>query len=87
MQLTYHRAGPEDLELLVYDDFEDEDDEDDDLDFAGCCGNGCGLNDDDFFEIECPSCGEILEFDCNDIIDADEEEEASESTSETEPEA
>ena len=38
-------------------------------------------------EVECPSCGEILEFDCNDIIDADEEEEASESTSETEPEA
>lgn len=61
----------EDLELLVYDDFEDEDDEDDDLDFAGCCGNGCGLNDDDFFEIECPSCGEDIVID-ESILDVGE---------------
>lgn len=42
---------------------EDEDDEEDDIfDFGGCCGSGC-MSDDDFFEIECPSCGEDVVID------------------------
>ena len=39
-----------DVEELVYGDDEDEDDT-------------CGCEDDDFFEVECPNCGEDLEID------------------------
>ena len=51
----------DDLEMIVYEDLEDGDG----LDFAPGCG-GCGMNvmdDDDFFEIECPSCGEDIVID------------------------
>jgi len=47
-----------DLEMVVFD-------EDGDFSFGqGCCG-GCGEDElgDDFFEIECPSCGEDLVID------------------------
>lgn len=46
-----------DVETMVFDDF-DEDDED------GSCGGCCSmLDDDDFFEIACPSCGEDIVID------------------------
>ncbi|MDO4517506.1 MAG: hypothetical protein Q4C76_10365 [Bacillota bacterium] len=48
----------EDVEELV---FEDEDD--DDFDFGSCCGQCGDLDDDAFFEIECPSCGEDIVID------------------------
>ena len=38
-----------DVEKVVYDDEDEDDDE---------CG--CGCDDDDFFEVECPNCGETL---------------------------
>lgn len=41
-----------DVEKLVYDDEDEDDDE---------CG--CGCDDDDFFEVECPNCGETLMID------------------------
>lgn len=50
-----------DLEVLLLDD---EDEEGNVLNF-GCCGQGCSdLDDeDDIFEIECPSCGEDVVID------------------------
>ena len=51
----------DDLEMIVYEDLDDGDG----FDFAPGCG-GCGMNaisDDDFFEIECPSCGEDIVID------------------------
>lgn len=42
-----------DMEMVVFDE-DDEDDEDDD---EGCCGSCSTLDDDDFFQIACPSCG------------------------------
>ena len=41
------------LESYVYDD--------DDCDC--CCDDDCDCCDDDFFEVECPACGEIIYFD------------------------
>ena len=41
-----------DVEKVVYDDEDEDDDE---------CG--CGCDDDDFFEVECPNCGETLMID------------------------
>lgn len=46
-----------DVETMVFDDF-DEDDEDESC--GGCCSM---LDDDDFFEIACPSCGEDIVID------------------------
>ena len=46
----------EDLEALVYDDWEDDEDDDDVLPFPTELG-------DDFFEVECPSCGEDIVID------------------------
>ena len=47
----------EDLEMIVYEDWEErEDDEDDVISFPSGLG-------DDFFEIECPSCGEDIVID------------------------
>ena len=43
-----------------------EDEEDDDYECDGDCCNcdeECDLADDDFYEVECPSCGEIVCFD------------------------
>ena len=46
----------EDVEEIVFDEFDDDDDDDDDeIDFADLG--------DDFFEIECPECGEDLVID------------------------
>lgn len=54
----------EDVETMVFEDYEDDDDV---YDFSpsSCCGK-CGeddLDDDTFFEIECPSCGEDIVID------------------------
>ena len=52
-----------DVEELLY---EDEEDYDDDYECDGDCCNcdeECDLADDDFYEVECPSCGEIVCFD------------------------
>lgn len=46
-----------DVETMVFDDF-DEDNEDESC--GGCCSM---LDDDDFFEIACPSCGEDIVID------------------------
>ncbi len=54
----------EDLETLVYDDWEDDEDDDDVLPFPTELG-------DDFFEVECPSCGEDIVID-ESALDADE---------------
>lgn len=52
----------EDVEDMIFEDYDEEDD-DDEIDFANCCG-GCGdVDDDAFFEIECPSCGEDIVID------------------------
>lgn len=50
-----------DVEKVVYD--EDDEDEDDDEDECDCC---C---DDDFFEVECPNCGDSLVID-EDVLEA-----------------
>ena len=56
-----------DVEEYLYD--EDEDDEYDDFDECdgdcSCCDADCELagDDEDFFEVECPSCGEVICFD------------------------
>ena len=50
------------VEELLYDC----DDDDCDCDCDGdcdCCDEDCDFGDEDFFEIECPSCGEIVCFD------------------------
>ena len=65
-----------DVESVVYDC--DEDDEDDDCccGDCDCCDEDCDLFDDDddedgeFFAIECPSCGDIVNFDSS--IDPEE---------------
>ena len=49
-----------DVEKVVF----DEDDEDEDE-----CGCGCEDEDDDFFEVECPNCGEQLVID-EDVLEA-----------------
>ncbi len=57
----------EDLETLVYDDWEDDEDDDDSiLPFPGG-------EEDDFFEVECPSCGADIVID-EDVLDAGEVE-------------
>lgn len=43
------------LESFVYDD------DDDDCDCDCCCG--CDDDDDEFFEVECPACGEVINVD------------------------
>lgn len=52
----------EDLEMVVYEDWE-EDDDDDTLSFSS--------DSDDFFEVECPSCGEDIVID-EGVLDAGE---------------
>lgn len=47
-----------DVESLVFDEWEDEDCED-----CGSCCCASALDDDDFFEIACPSCGEDIVID------------------------
>ncbi len=54
----------EDLEMLVYDDWEDDDSDDSIVPFP----DG---GDDDFFEVECPSCGEDIVID-EGVLDAGE---------------
>ena len=46
----------EDVEEVLFED-------DDDFDFEGCCGQCGDVDDDAFFEIECPSCGEDIVID------------------------
>ena len=50
------------VEELLYDCDDDECDCDCDGD-CDCCDEDCDFGDEDFFEIECPSCGEIVCFD------------------------
>ena len=51
-----------DVEEYLYDEDEDEYDECDGD--CACCDADCELADDeDFFEVECPSCGEVICFD------------------------
>ena len=55
-----------DVEEFLYDEDEDDDyDEYDECDGdCSCCDADCELADDeDFFEVECPSCGEVICFD------------------------
>jgi len=54
----------EDLEMLVYDDWDDYEDDDDVVPFPTEL-------DDDFFEVECPSCGEDIVID-ESVLDAGE---------------
>ena len=58
--------------LLDLDDKDDDEDWDDDTCLGNCadCDFDCGFDDDDFddeddeyFEVECPACGEIINFD------------------------
>ena len=55
-----------DVEECIYDDYCDDDD--------CCCDDDCcGDHDDsDYFEVECPACGETLEFDFDDEDDSDD---------------
>ena len=56
-----------DVEECIYDDYCDDDD--------CCCDDDCcgGDHDDsDYFEVECPACGETLEFDFDDEDDGDD---------------
>ena len=48
-----------DVEEYLYDD-EDEFECDGDCD---CCTEDCDIDDEDFFEVECPACGEVICFD------------------------
>ena len=60
------------VEELLYDE-EDEDDFDDDFECDGnCCDcdSDCELADEEFFEVECPACGEVICFDSS--IDPEE---------------
>ena len=52
-----------DEECEEYDEDEDEYDEDDDDDCDGDCENCDGCDDEEFYEIVCPSCGETVCFD------------------------
>ena len=54
------------LEELLYDDCDCDCCDDDDYECDGnCCDcdEDCELADDDFFEVECPACGEVICFD------------------------
>ncbi|MBQ9087136.1 MAG: hypothetical protein IJY47_08140 [Clostridia bacterium] len=54
------------VEELLYDDECDCCDEDDELECDGncdCCDEDCELNEEDYFEVECPSCGDTICFD------------------------
>ena len=46
-----------------YDEFDDEDEDDDDFCCDGDCDCCSGCDDEEFFEIVCPSCGETVCFD------------------------
>ena len=53
-----------DLEMIVFEDFdEDEDDEEDGFLCSGACPANIEDLGDDFFEIECPECGEDIVID------------------------
>ena len=55
-----------DVEEYLYDEECDDDDCDcccDDDDCDCCCDDDCDCCDDDFFEVECPACGEIINVD------------------------
>lgn len=75
-----------DVETELFDDFDDEDYEDDDEDFdfddddtpfyevtCGACGQKLNVSEDVLIEgeIECPNCGELLEFDFSDLFEAE----------------
>ena len=51
-----------DVEEMLYED-EDEDDEFECDGECDCCDEDCELCDDDYFEVECPACGETICFD------------------------
>ena len=64
-----------DVEEVLLEEFDDEDYDDEDEEFecdGDCCNcfEDCELNDEEFYEIECPSCGEIVCFD--EDVDSDE---------------
>ena len=73
-----------DVESDIYDDEDDDDDcdccdfEDEDNPFyevtCGACGQKLNVSEDVLLEgeIECPNCGELLEFDFSDIFDGEE---------------
>ena len=53
-------------EILLDDDCDCCCDDDDDFECDGncdCCDEDCELEDEDFFEVECPSCGDVICFD------------------------
>ena len=54
-----------DVEEMLYDDACDEDDFDDECDGdCECCTEDCEFaEDEEYFEVECPSCGEVICFD------------------------
>ena len=63
------------------DDFDDDDDYDDDDDVfyevtCGACGKKINVSEDVLLEgeINCPNCGEVLEFDFSDLFDEDDED-------------
>ena len=52
-------------EILLDDDCDCCCDDDDDFECDGncdCCDEDCELEDEDFFEVECPSCGDVICF-------------------------
>ena len=64
-----------DVEEVILEEFDDEDYDNEDEEFecdGDCCNcfEDCELNDEEFYEIECPSCGEIVCFD--EDVDSDE---------------
>ena len=75
-----------DVESELYDDEDYDDDFDDDDDYdeddvfyevtCGACGKKINVSEDVLLEgeINCPNCGEVLEFDFSDLFDEDDED-------------
>ena len=64
-----------DVEEVILEEFDDEDYDDEDEDFecdGDCCNclEDCEYADEEYYEIECPSCGEIVCFD--ESVDSEE---------------
>ena len=60
-------------EILLEDDCDCCCDEDDEFECDGncdCCDEDCDLDDEDYFEVECPACGDVICFDSS--IDPEE---------------
>ena len=55
-----------DVEKVIYGDDDDDEDEDDDCD---CCCDEDDEENDDFFQVECPNCGEDLVID-DDVLES-----------------